>query len=35
MYPTDNSLILATKFTVGEKERLRYRVIKENVVFGI
>lgn len=35
MYPTDNSLILATKFTVGEKERLRYRIIKENVVFGI
>ncbi|CAD8197924.1 unnamed protein product [Paramecium octaurelia] len=35
MYPTDNSLILATKFTVGEQERLRYRVIKENIVFGI
>ncbi|CAD8123858.1 unnamed protein product [Paramecium sonneborni] len=31
IYPTYNSLILATKFTVGEKERLRYRVIKENV----
>ncbi|CAD8207264.1 unnamed protein product [Paramecium octaurelia] len=35
MYPTDNSLIIATKFTVGEVERIRYRVIKENVVFGI
>ena len=35
MYPTDNSLILATKYTVGDKEHLRYKVVKEGVTFGL
>lgn len=35
MYPTDNSLIVATKYSVGEREHLRYKVIKEGVVFGL
>lgn len=35
MYPSDNSLILATKYYVGEKEYLRYRIIKENLIFGL
>ena len=35
MFPTDNSLILATKYTIGDKENLRYKVVKEGVVFGL
>ena len=35
MFPTDNSLILATKYTMGDKENLRYKVVKEGVVFGL
>ena len=35
MYPTDNSLIMATRYQVGEVERLRYKIVKEGVVFGM
>lgn len=35
LYPSDNSIIVATKYYFGEEEYIRYRVIKESVVFGI
>jgi hypothetical protein len=35
MYPTDNSLILASKYLIGEQEYLRYKIVKEGVAFGI
>ncbi|EGR34511.1 hypothetical protein IMG5_009200 [Ichthyophthirius multifiliis] len=35
MYPNDNSVILGDKYQVGNNMYYRYKIIKENVVFGI
>ncbi|EGR30654.1 hypothetical protein IMG5_126590 [Ichthyophthirius multifiliis] len=35
MFPGDNSVIYGNKFQVGDKIFYRYKIIKENVVFGI
>lgn len=35
MYPSDNSLIMCSKYEVGGVEHLRYKIMKESVVFGI
>jgi len=35
LYPTDNSVILGQKFQIADDFFYRYKVLKENVVFGI
>jgi hypothetical protein len=35
MYPTDNSIMVGQKFTLGNQQFYRYRVLKEGVAFGI
>ena len=35
MYPNDNSTIMCSQFTVGEHSHNFFRVLKENIIFGI
>ena len=35
LYPNDQSAIMCTKFLTGEKFKYQYKVLKENMVFGI
>ncbi len=34
-YPNDNSIMICTKYQVGENFFNRYKVIKEGLIFGI
>ena len=35
LYPNDQSAIVCTKFLTGENFKLQYKVLKENLIFGI
>jgi len=35
MFPTDNAVILGTKYMVGNKYTNRFKVLKEGSLFGI
>jgi len=35
LYPNDQSAIVCTKFLTGEHFKLQYKVLKENLIFGI
>ncbi|KRX02221.1 hypothetical protein PPERSA_04843 [Pseudocohnilembus persalinus] len=35
MFPTDNSIILGTKYQVAESQYFRYKVLKDDIIFGI
>jgi len=35
LYPNDQSAIVCTKFLTGEHFKTQYKVLKENLIFGI